>query len=1379
MARTAALTPVGLLLSLVAALAPAGLAAPAQAAAADPVAVTVSRTTSVTEGGNSVSQATIGETITYTVTATIPADTTLSGAVVTDVLGSRQALVPGSLCVSGCSLDGTPYGNVSESPANTVRVPLPATYTTPAGTDGVLVLTFQAKVLDVAANHRGQALGNTATFVHTDVDGQPQSRSGSTSTTIVEPSITTTLTNAGSAVVTAGETKAFTVTASNSSSANVSTAHGLVVVDTVPGGTEPVTINDSGVWNAASRTITWSLPSLAPGASKAFTYTVQVDSPAIGGTTYANTVVATVSSLPTATGGVRTPSSSASTAGDYDAIAQRVLTVVLPGITQSVDTAMATIGTDLTWTIGVTVPADVRYFDATVVETVPDGLAATGYGTITCTAGCPGTDQAATTFPFTTSGTSQQAAWFLGDLAPAAQQRSYQLVLRGHVLDAKRGGGVVAAPVSYTSGARVRTNRADLLPAAPVAVPSSYADSVGPAAATTAVREPVLTIDKSVDKGPQVEGNDLVTYSVAVSNTSAWPAHDVVVTDLPDQELVDVTLIDGADLSTDSWAADDPDMRWLIPGPLAAGATRTLTYTARVAPSATMQTGDQVGNTAAVPSYAGASSPERAASPANPWRSYAGPQDAVTLTVAKPSLSIVATPDGGPATAGEKTTVDITVTNTDPVATAHGVVVRGALPEGLTYSSSSPEGTSAGQAVEWTPGTLAPGASRTLTLVAQVGSDVPDGSTLTTVVTTSSDELPAGTSDSGSVTVGTGADVSVVAQASVPTVVPGTEVTYAFTTTNGGPSDSRGTTLTSTLPSYLSLVDLDDTTSCSAAGRVVTCTYGALGPAATRELEMTARVAPSHTAPVVLTADVATTTPDSVPANNRAEVTTAVTPVADLGVTMDASPTSVVAGDDLVHTITTTNEGPSDARAVMLTDVLPDDLTFVSLDDPERCSVALRTVTCAYGDLAPGAVRHLEVTARVASTTASPVTNAVDVASSTHDPDLTDNTSARTTSVTGVFATGPTASIVGVPVVGGTLSARTGTTAPAADSFTYTWAADGRAIDQTLHDVLHLTPAEVGKTITVTVTAHRDGYVDSAHTSPLTAPVAKGSFGTGPTATVNGTVQVGQTLTAGSGVTAPVAETYRYTWLAGGEPVAGATGSTLLLEPAQRGKAISVLVVATRTGYLDASSRSAPTTPVVTDRAPSVELHIEVPKDGQGAALTPNGEPTAVRGRPIVITWSSDPGSRLAANDALAAVLADALGGGPLPASGRARVRLDRSGTHTFRLAATNELASTTAVASLVVVRAPARLGVDAPAHGRAGKKIRIEVSGLGARERYYVTVTTGGARTRIGHGRASTAGEVDRRIRIPASLAGRAEVRLHVAGRSTLRTGSADVRLR
>lgn len=81
------------------------------------------------------------------------------------------------------------------------------------------------------------------------------------------------------------------------------------------------------------------------------------------------------------------------------------------------------------------------------------------------------------------------------------------------------------------------------------------------------------------------------------------------------------------------------------------------------------------------------------------------------------------------------------------------------------------------------------------------------------------------------------------------------------------------------------------------------------------------------------------------------------------------------------------------------------------------------------------------------------------------------------------------------------------------------------------------------------------------------------------TPVVSGTPKVGQTLTANPGTWTPGA-TLAYRWLAGGIRVSGATGSTLVLNPSQSGKAIAVRVTGSKPGYETVSKTSALTAAV-------------------------------------------------------------------------------------------------------------------------------------------------------------------------------------------------------
>lgn len=93
--------------------------------------------------------------------------------------------------------------------------------------------------------------------------------------------------------------------------------------------------------------------------------------------------------------------------------------------------------------------------------------------------------------------------------------------------------------------------------------------------------------------------------------------------------------------------------------------------------------------------------------------------------------------------------------------------------------------------------------------------------------------------------------------------------------------------------------------------------------------------------------------------------------------------------------------------------------------------------------------------------------------------------------------------------------------------------------------------------------------------SPKTAPATL----TAGTPKVTGTARVGAALTAAPGTWTQGA-TLRYQWLAGGQPVAGATARTLTLKPAQVGKKISVRVTGSLTGYTTVVRTSAATAAV-------------------------------------------------------------------------------------------------------------------------------------------------------------------------------------------------------
>ena len=127
---------------------------------------------------------------------------------------------------------------------------------------------------------------------------------------------------------------------------------------------------------------------------------------------------------------------------------------------------------------------------------------------------------------------------------------------------------------------------------------------------------------------------------------------------------------------------------------------------------------------------------------------------------------------------------------------------------------------------------------------------------------------------------------------------------------------------------------------------------------------------------------------DANPVNNTNSITTPLlAAAADLAVFMTDSPHPPVAGNPYTYTITVTDLGPSPATGVVLTDVLPANVTFSSLTGA-GCTNNSGPITCAIGGLAVGGTFIATVT--VVPTSAS-VVNTASVTGTTPDPNASNN----------------------------------------------------------------------------------------------------------------------------------------------------------------------------------------------------------------------------------------------------------------------------------------------------------------------------------------------------------------------------------------------------
>ncbi|MEI6577673.1 MAG: DUF11 domain-containing protein, partial [Bacteroidota bacterium] len=172
------------------------------------------------------------------------------------------------------------------------------------------------------------------------------------------------------------------------------------------------------------------------------------------------------------------------------------------------------------------------------------------------------------------------------------------------------------------------------------------------------------------------------------------------------------------------------------------------------------------------------------------------------------------------------------------------------------------------------------------------------------------------------------ADLSIIKTTS-PTAIAGQNVTYAIVVTNNGPIDAQAVSVTDVLPAGLTFVSATPSVGSWSASN---WTIGTLANSGEATLILVAKVNSNvaHGTSIINTATVSSTTTDPEPDNNSMTNVFGVITSADLSIMKTTEVPTVIIGENVTYTITVTNNGPSDAQAVVANDVLPAGLTFVS-----------------------------------------------------------------------------------------------------------------------------------------------------------------------------------------------------------------------------------------------------------------------------------------------------------------------------------------------------------------------------------------------------------------------------------------------------------------
>lgn len=511
------------------------------------------------------------------------------------------------------------------------------------------------------------------------------------------------------------------------------------------------------------------------------------------------------------------------------------------------------------------------------------------------------------------------------------------------------------------------------------------------AVTTGPTRTASLFVQKSLEGDDPLVAGDTGTYAITVRNDGPSTATQVTVTDtLPDY----LTYVSGD--GTD-WSCTAPNqvVTCDLDGSLGVGAGQTTTVHLEVKVAS--------GHTGEIVNEATATATE----------DPDGSTDDDTNTPDLRSDLEVEKTHTGDAVAGDPFTYDLKVTNHGPSDTVGPIVVTDSVPAGLTYTSVSGTGWACDpdeDAVTCTHlGGLVDDQSSTFSLTFAVAKDAGPAEVTNRVTVDGPNTDPDGdnNADQDPTTILDEANVRVTKTAEGATVAAGADATWTIGVSNDGPSDADDVNVTDTLPAGLTIVSIDGT-GWTCTESPLACDRTTLAPGDAAPITVVTKVG-SGVAPdteLENVAQVSTSTSGDDPDDNTGDDSITTTTSADL--TLDKThPGTPVAGEDVTFTLTAHNHGPSDAQGpIVITDELPDGMTYVSANDDWACDPDEQMVTCTLatgGPVVAGAdASELKMRVHVASDQAGEeLDNVASVASATPDP-TDDNSDTDTVTPTGL-----------------------------------------------------------------------------------------------------------------------------------------------------------------------------------------------------------------------------------------------------------------------------------------------------------------------------------------------------------------------------------------
>lgn len=539
--------------------------------------------------------------------------------------------------------------------------------------------------------------------------------------------------------------------------------------------------------------------------------------------------------------------------------------------------------------------------------------------------------------------------------------------------------GTLASGDSQTIYLRGVVNDSDIITNTATVSSTSFDPNLNNNSSTiqTEQQDTILTVSKEGVPEPAVAGS-LITYTILIDNLTAVDALNVIVSDvLPDSiSSPEYSLDDGANwfswnnsVDVGTVPANAQDFKVLLRGTVLSSATgtiiNTVTVTSTNAATATDTEEISISNVA-------------------------------DIYVIKDSFP-------NPITAGQIILYSMTIGNYGP-SDSLNVVFRDVIPIGIEdpmISVNYEPFTAWNYPYRLDLGTVHPGAQEIVVLIAGTVS-ASTTEDVVNVAEVTSDTFDPNMSNNISEyisTVLTSADLRISKSVNVSPIIAGQEIVYEITITNDGISDAQSVLVLDGISNKILNPQYSFSGGVPWTDWLGSLDLGLIANKETVKVYIRGTVDPNATGEIFNEAIVLSSTPDPNPEDNYFEITTAIIQSADISVEKTLLTQKPIAGLPILYRVLVTNNGPSTASDVELSDVIVCNTLGASYSTDGGITWDTWVGSLLIGELGPNEVVEVLISGRICPITTGNMDNTASVKTSTPDPNPNNNFSSITVEV--------------------------------------------------------------------------------------------------------------------------------------------------------------------------------------------------------------------------------------------------------------------------------------------------------------------------------------------------------------------------------------------